>query len=116
MTLPSHDVITVCNKAEIVICLALRESGGQYLLKQFTEIYLLNQVLQCFIGNTTLFLNLEEHSHEQTALENHAFHLTRAIASKYIKIRLYFIGRNVLDNNVISIRQSFNKILLFKEQ
>ncbi|EZA46611.1 THAP domain-containing protein, partial [Ooceraea biroi] len=91
LTLPSHDVIVVCKKVEMVLRLALRESGDKYLLRKFTETYLVNQVLQHFIGNEHIFLNLREHSHDQTALNNHSFHLMRAIAFKYIKIRLYFI-------------------------
>lgn len=77
-----------------------------------SETYLLNQVLKYFIGNSNLFQNLELHSHNQSALENHAVHLMRAIAVKYIKIRLYFIERNQIVNE-ISIRQLY-KIILFK--
>ncbi|XP_025162957.1 uncharacterized protein LOC112590490 isoform X1 [Harpegnathos saltator] len=115
LRLPSHDVIVICTKAEIAIRLALRESGDKCLSKKFTEIYLLNQVLQRLIENRNIFSNIEEHSRDQTILENHVFHLMRAIASKYIKIRLHFIGRNILRDN-ISIRQAFNKIVLFKGQ
>ena len=114
LTYPSHDVIVICNKAEAVIRLALRKSGGQYLLKEMSDIYLLNQVCKHFIGNSHLFKNLELHCHDQSALENHAVHLMRAIAAKYIKIRLYFIGRNQTINNEISVRQYCNKITLFK--
>ncbi|XP_025161077.1 uncharacterized protein LOC112589997 isoform X2 [Harpegnathos saltator] len=115
LRLPSHDVIVICTKAEIAIRLALRESGDKCLSKKFTEIYLLNQVLQRLIENRNIFSNIEEHSRDQTILENHVFHFMRAIASKYIKIRLHFIGRNILRDN-ISIRQAFNKIVLFKGQ
>jgi len=114
LTYPSHDVITICNRAETVIRLALRKSDGKHLLKEMSETYLLNQVLKYFIGNTHLFQNLELHSHDQNALENHVIHLMRAIAAKYIKIRLYFIGRNHIINNEVSVRHYCNKIVLFK--
>jgi len=115
LTLPSHDVIVICKIAETVIRFALRESGGKRLLKQMTEAYLLHQVLHRFIGNNNVFLSLEQHSCDQTPLQNHAVHLIRAVASKYIHIRLYFIGRSAIESNV-SIRQQFNKIVLFKGQ
>lgn len=114
LTFPSHDVIIICTKAETIIRMTLRECGGKRLSKNMTESFLLNQVLQHLVGNTHLFCDLEEHSHDQTILGNHVFHLIKAIAPKYIKTRLYFIGRSIIDNNIVSVRQAFNKIVLFK--
>lgn len=117
LTLSSHDVIVICKIAETVIRFALRESGGKRLFKKMTEAFLLHQVLHRFIGNNNIFHSLEQHSCDQTPLQNHVAHLIRAIVSKYIYIRLYYIGRSITDNgNNISIRQKFNKIVLFKGQ
>lgn len=116
MTLPSHDVITICKIAETVIRSTLYESE-KYLSNQMIEAFLLQQVLHRLNENNIVFHNLEEHSYYQTALQNHVVHLMRGVASKYIQIRLYFIGRNITDNeNNVSIRQQFNKIVLFKGQ
>lgn len=80
LTLPSHDVIVICKIAETVICFALRESGGKRLLKKMTEAFLLHRVLHRLIGNNNIFNSLEQHSCDQTPLQNHVVHLIRAIA------------------------------------
>lgn len=117
LVIPSHNVIVICKIAEFVIRFALRESGGKRLLKKMTETFLLHKVMHNFIENDNVFRNLEEHSCDQTPLQNHRVHLIRAVASKYIKIRLYFIGRTITDNeNSLRIRQQFTKIVLFKGQ
>lgn len=117
MTLPSSDVIAICKITESVIRFALRESGGKRLLKKVTKAFLLHQVLQRFIENNNIFHTLKEHSCDQTPLQNHTVHLIQAIASKYIQIRLHFIGRSITDKeNNVRIRQQFNKIVLFKRQ
>lgn len=63
-----------------------------------SEVFFLHQVLYRFIGNHNVFYSLEQHSCDQTPLQNHVVHLIRAVASKYIQIKLYFIGRNITDN------------------
>lgn len=117
LTLPSHDVIKICKIAETVIRFALRESGDKRLFKKMTEAFLIHQVLHRFIGNNNIFHSLDQHSCDQIPLQNHVVHLIRAVAPEYIHIKLYFIGRSITDNeNNISIRQQFNKIVLFKGQ
>ncbi|KYN20062.1 hypothetical protein ALC57_07588 [Trachymyrmex cornetzi] len=82
---------------------------------KFTQTYLINCVLGKFIDSNNLFLNLKEHSHDQNPLENHIIHLMKAIISKYIKIRLYHIGKQTM-KNVQSQRHFRHKLTLFQGQ
>jgi len=76
---PSSSVIKICYEAEKVIRFALAESGGKFILKKYTEAYLINYLLVKFTESNYLFLNLKEHSHDQNFLENHIIHLTKAL-------------------------------------
>lgn len=79
------------------------------------EVYLVNCVLIKFTESNNLFSNLKEHSHDQNPLENHIIHLTKAIACKYIKIRLYHIGKQTMED-IKSERHFRNKLTLFQGQ
>jgi len=112
---PSSSVTKICHTAESVVRLALAESGGQLMRKKFTETYLVNCVLAKFTESNILFLNLKQHSHDQNPLENHVIHLTKAIACKYIQIRLYHICKQAM-GDVQSERHFRNKLTLFQGQ
>lgn len=113
---PSSSVTKICHEAERVIRFALAESGGKFMKKKFTDTYLVNSVLRKFTDSNNLFINLKEHSHDQTALENHIIHLTKAIAGKYIKVRLYHICKEAMEDNKQSERHFRNKLTLFQGQ
>jgi len=108
-------VTKICHTAESVVRLALAESGGQLMRKKFTETYLVNCVLAKFTESNILFLNLKHHSHDQNPLENHVIHLTKAIACKYIQIRLYHICKQAM-GDVQSEKHFRNKLTLFQGQ
>jgi hypothetical protein len=113
--LPSHDVIAICNKAERVIRFALRETNGKSVLHRISETSIVHEILQQCI-DTNLFSSLREHLYDQDALYNHSYNLLKVIVCKYVKIRLYFIGRTDSVNNLVSVRNSLNKLVLFKGQ
>lgn len=104
---PSYSVQRICRTAEKVIRFALKESGGKFLLKKFSEDYLLTCVLSNLTETNTLFDDLHDHCHDQMALENHSIHLTSAVARKYLNIRLYYIGKKMGDS-ARSDRHTFN--------
>lgn len=115
LSLPSHDIIVICNKAERVIRFALRETDGKPFLHRISETSIVHEILQQCI-DTNLFSSLREHVYDQDALYNHSYHFFKVIVCKYVKIRLYFIGRTVPLNNLVSVRNSLNKLVLFKGQ
>lgn len=114
LTYPSNDVIAICRICEKIIRNALCESGNTYMDKKFTVAYLTVQVLNNLIGHN-LFINLENHVSEQSALDNHIVHLIRSISNRYIKIRLHYIAQQAI-NTSMSMRHVFNKLILFKGQ
>lgn len=87
---PSADVINVCKNTEKIICQALAESGGNYLLKKFTTLYSVNKVLKYYVNNT-IFINLRNH-----------------IGLHYIVKRSKY--------EALSKRNYFNKLILFQGQ
>lgn len=115
LSLPSHDVIIICNKAERVTRFAVRESNDKPVLHRINKTTIINEILQS-IDNSNLFSSLREHVYDQNALHNHNYHLLKVIVCEYVKIRLYYIGRMTPHNNLVNIRHSLNKTVLFKGQ
>lgn len=107
-------MITICIACEKIIRRALLESGSAYMQKQFNSTYLTVQVLNHFVGRK-LFVDLENHTMEQSMLDNHIVHLIRCICTKYIKIRLFYISKESI-NDSESMRHLYNKLILFKGQ
>lgn len=107
----------VYQRSEAAIRCALKESGGEYLQKKYTQLYLTTSVLNSFIGNSNIFAHLTQyHCADQMAFENHVLLLMRAIINKYINIRLYSIGRSLIKDVILSERHAANKLVLFKGQ
>lgn len=113
---PSSSVTKICHEAERIIRFALAESRGKFMKKKFTNFYLVNSVLRKFTDSNNLFSNLNKHLHDQNALENHIVHLTKAIAAKYIKVRLHHICKKAMEDNKQSERHFRNKLTLFQGQ
>lgn len=57
---PLRSVIKICCEAERVVRFALYESGGKLMKNRFKESYLVNCILQKFIGSNNLFSNLTQ--------------------------------------------------------
>lgn len=114
LTYPAKDVITICHECEKIIRNALCESGSTFMNKKFTSAYLTVQVLKKFIGHT-LFISLKNHTSEQSPLDNYIVHLLRSICNRYIKIRLHYIAQQTI-NTSVTMRQVFNKLILFNGQ
>lgn len=108
---PAKIVIAICIKCEKIIRHVLHVNDNMLSNKLF-DMYLTNNILQSFI-NINVFEMLQEHSHDQSPLENHVVHLIRAIIQKYVKIRLHYLALNSR-NKGINKRHLFNKIVLFK--
>jgi hypothetical protein len=108
---PSTDVINVCEISEKTIKQALSESGGSFLKKKFTGEYLTSSVLHYYLDKD-IFDVLRIHSKNQSPVDNHVILLIKAIAKKYIDIRLHYIAKTVIDKS-LSKRQLFNKLVLF---
>ena len=47
------------------------------------------------MGSESIFESLIQHAFEQDCLENHRVHLIRYIIQKYVKTRLYYIGKHI---------------------
>lgn len=90
LILPSHNVIVICKIAETVIRFVLRESGGKRLLKQMSEAFFYIKYCIVLLGTIMYFIVWNSIPAHQTSLQNHVVHLIRAVAFKYIQIRLYF--------------------------
>lgn len=113
LTYPSKDVVNICKKAEFAIRSALHENGGK-LSKKHSSLYLSNRTLQSLLGDPLLFCTLEQHCIGQTVIENHAAHLMRAIASKYVQIRLFSLGSALTKDRILGERHTATKLILFK--
>lgn len=75
---------------------------------------LVTSILKALL-NKNIFVNLVRHSFDQSPLDNHRVLLIKAIATKYVNIRLYYFSKNRI-NKSDSIRHRSNKIVLFKGQ
>lgn len=112
---PSNDVIFICTKAEKVIKMCLHESGGKFLLKKFSDQFLMNLIKRSLINCNLLFSNLKDHNNNQSPLESHSTYLIEAIIKQFIKIRLNYICSKTVDKS-ISDRQKFTKLIQHKHQ
>ena len=108
-----RDVIKICRNCERELrCLI--HSLKIFQNREYDHMRIANKVTNEFIW-TIIFCKLNEHCNDQGHMENHIAHLIRAIAEKYIKIRMHYIGLSRLDNSC-SQRHAFNKLVLFKGQ
>lgn len=112
---PSSSVMKICRETEKVIRFALHESGGKCMKRKYTEAYLASCVLFKFSESNNLFLDLTEHAHDQNPLQNHIVHLIKAIARKYVRIRLYHIAKQATEE-IHSKRTFRNHLTLFEGQ
>lgn len=106
---PSKDVAKICTKAEISIKLAIAESQGSQLHKKFTEDFLTKATLTQ-LRDFDIFRCLRKHDLDQEFLETHSVRLLEAVVRKYMKIRLFYLGKNT--NNVSdSTRHLWRKLI-----
>lgn len=93
----------------------IKENNSKYLHPKYNVQFFLIKILSSLVEQNTIFSKLHEHSLDHIRTENHIVYLIRAIAEKYIKIRLHYICKN-LNEFAKSDRHRFNEIILFKGQ
>ena len=108
LSYPSEDLVKVCK-----ICEAIFRQHTNYNKKNIILI-LCNIVLKKIpIGN--IFVNLNEHMWDTSALNNHFILLIKAIAEQYFTLRLKHSIKGLNDQNEY-VRNSLNKLIHFKVQ
>lgn len=78
--------------------------------QQISAAALVTTILKKFV-NKNIFLNLVVHSFDQSALDSHRVLLIKAVAEKYINVRLYHFAKQK-SNKSESITHHSNKIVL----
>lgn len=111
LTYPSQDVVRVCETTEKILKTYLIKNEGK--LKSHQKNLWIYFVLKAFLG-VDIFANLRVHQFDMAPINNHVVDLIKAVAEKYIDVRLYYISKII--NCKPSKRQVFNKITLFKGQ
>ncbi|KAJ3661546.1 hypothetical protein Zmor_005937 [Zophobas morio] len=108
---PSKDVIDVCSRAERILKPFIISSDKKFGL---TLNFLEGSLLKSYLGNP-IFSSLDEHILDQPAMDNHKNYLIKAIGHRYFNVRLYYLGKESV-NQANSERHKNNKLTLFKGQ
>lgn len=108
----SRDVVYICEKAEKILRNRMTAMKDIFTGKNIV----LSMINECFkiCRNVNLF---RDHGliYEQSPLNNHTILLIKAVAFKYLQIRLYYIAKRASEPDE-KIRNLFNKLMLFKNQ
>lgn len=111
---PSDDVITICRKSEKLLRRALLQEGISS--KTFLQKVLL-QVMESLLDGSVFSPLRNEHMLEQTCLESHLFHLIRAVAQRYLSVRIRHAANTRTEElHKLRCRQLFTKLTQFKGQ
>lgn len=107
LTYPSHDVCKICKTTEHF----LRINEHKITTKNFLN-YLKSKIM-FHLSNFEFFTCLNIHVLECSS--NHIYFLTECIVTKYLNIRLHFIGKRKSEIED-PVRNQFTKLILFKGQ
>lgn len=107
---PNDDVISICFKTERY----LKEYN--YTHRTIDKLEIQSKVLAQYLHNSTIFSCLEKHSQEEThtPLTDHITLLIKSIISTYISLKINYSLKS--HNETTSLRQHYNKLVLFKGQ
>lgn len=113
---PSADVMAVCSESEKVFREALSCSGEKKILPKFTIHKCTSNVLNYFL-NREIFASLNDHMFSQSPLENHIIQLIRVIATTFLEIRFFYVGKRFTSAAMNgNIRHMYTKLVIFKGQ
>lgn len=107
---PSTDVLEICLASEKLIKQEVIAADRKLMSTEAVVSLLLRK----FIGRNT-FQTLTQHMFDQSALDNHRLLLIKAVATRYIHVRMFYLTKNKI-NKSESIRHHNNKIVLFRGQ
>lgn len=109
LTYPSKGVIKICKMAEIFLRVSEQEN---MLRKKNCVFHLTSKVISRCLG-LDLFPTLNEHVLVDES--NHIYHLTKAICSKYLNVRIHYIVKRKCEH-LDPIRSQMTKLILFSGQ
>ncbi|KAJ8737984.1 hypothetical protein PYW08_000579 [Mythimna loreyi] len=105
---PSTDTYQVCIAAETVIRKILKEN---FVIKTKNDYnYIISKILKGFIGNKTIFTNLED-EHLSYGVE-HKLSLIKIVLEKYLSIRLHYIAKIETTARCIEGKRQYYKKLV----
>lgn len=111
---PSQDVIKVCLHAEKSLRHILIIHGNAYFNNKIGLPKLIVSIFKMFV-HTEIFVKLRDHVLEQSPLDNHLSLLIKAIALRYLEVRIHFIMKKTSQSEE-RIRSMHTKLVLFKGQ
>lgn len=111
LSFPSLDTYNICCTCELVIRKIVKE--GIIITSDTQHSYILSRIIKTFIGNYTIFSNLEN-EHNMYGIV-HQTNLIRSVIEKYTNIRFHYIAQQeTLLRNLDTKRQYYKKITQHK--
>lgn len=110
----SINVVKICLFSEKTLTHIITVHGNAFFSKKDSIPKMVCSILKRFI-NTTIFVDLCDHVMEQSPLDNHIGLLIKAIAFRYLEVRIHYI-MNSLSQGEDRIRNMHTKLVLFKGQ
>lgn len=107
LTYPSYDVIKLCIQTE-------KNMRSYHDSKPINKNLIINKTLNCFINNSEIFKSIELHNYEYGPETNHVILLMKSIISAYFNLQTNYLCKK--KSEVLSIRNWYNKMVLFKGQ
>lgn len=109
---PATDVVKICKTGERHF--RVMQASGKLKNRNIMQ-QLLIQTIQDI--SSSIFYSLNEHSFDQSPLENHRLTLIKAVLFEYFKVRLYHVGKQITEKLQLNkVRNINNKTTLFLGQ
>ncbi|CAK1591927.1 unnamed protein product [Parnassius mnemosyne] len=105
---PSIDTYKVCTAVEIVIRKILKENVVIKTKNDYRHVT--SRVLKSFIGNQTIFMNLEN-DHQCYGVD-HKINLVKLLIEKYLMVRLHYIAKLETNARCLDAKRQYYKKLV----
>lgn len=111
---PSRDVILLCEYAEKILRASIKIKGTSYLASKKAIAHMIKAVLKKNLGSK-IFHSLNDHLKDQNPMDNHLVLLIKAVAMKYLDIRIHHLIKTISQKDD-RVRSFHTKLILFKGQ